>query len=221
MNLIEKAELAKYIDHTLLKPDTTNDDIMKLCNEAQYYGFASVCVNPIHVELCRGLLYGTGIKIATVIGFPLGATLSNVKFYEAGLAILAGANELDMVINISELKAGNLSAVQKEIIDIVELANQSNAIVKVIVETSLLTEAEKLMAARVVSFANAHYIKTSTGFSNGGATIEDVKLFNANCSENVKIKASGGIKTADFAIQLINAGASRIGTSAGVQIMGD
>ncbi len=220
MNLLEKAELAKYIDHTLLKPGANNDEIKKLCHEAQFYGFASVCVNPIHVELCRGLLYNSGVKIASVIGFPLGATLPNVKFYEAGLAILAGANELDMVINISELKAGNLSALQKEITDIVELANQSNAIIKVIVETSLLTEAEKIMAARVVTFANAHYIKTSTGFADGGATVEDIKLFKANCGENVKIKASGGIKTADFAIELINAGASRIGTSAGVQIMG-
>ncbi len=218
---LNNKELAKYIDHTILKPEAGKDDIARLCQEALQYGFASVCVNPVNVAQAKELLAESDIVVACVIGFPLGANLPNVKFYEAGLALLSGAKELDMVLNIAELKGGNLSYLQNEIVDIVELANQSEAIVKVIIETSLLSEEEKINACKVVTYSNAHFIKTSTGFSSAGATIEDIKLMRLNCGSKVKIKASGGIKTREFALQLIEAGADRLGTSAGVKIIED
>lgn len=216
---LSKQELAKYIDHTLLKADASTSELTTLCSEAKANGFASVCVNPAFIPLCKDLLGDSEVKIATVIGFPLGATLSNVKFYEAGMAILAGAQELDMVINITELKAGNLSYVSKEIADIVELARESNSTVKVIIETSMLTEEEKISACKVVTYSGAEYIKTSTGFGGGGATIEDIRLMRQHCGPKVKIKASGGVRTKEFALELIEAGADRIGTSAGVTIV--
>ncbi len=221
MKSISKAELAKYIDHTILKPDATTEDILNLCSEAIKYGFASVCVNPCHIERCVPLLRPSGIKTATVIGFPLGATKSEVKFYEAGLALLAGADELDMVINIGWLKSGRYDELKKEVSDIALLCKDAEKTLKVIIETSLLTEQEKITACKIVSEADAGFIKTSTGFSGGGATLEDIKLMRKHCSSNVKIKASGGIKTLEFALELIEAGADRIGTSSGVSIINE
>lgn len=214
-----KEEFAKYIDHTLLRADATEVEIRKLCHEAIKYNFAAVCVNPCFIDVCKNLLTDTGINIATVIGFPLGANSSNVKFYEAGMAILGGANELDMVINISMLKSGNFSYVEKEISEIVRLADEAKALVKVIIETALLSEEEKIEACRIVSASGAHFIKTSTGFAKIGATVEDVELMRKHCSPQVQIKASGGIKTVDFALKLIEAGATRIGTSSGVELI--
>lgn len=219
MKNFSKAELAKYIDHTILRADANYEDIAKLCKEAIKYGFASVCVNPTHIEQCFSVLQYSDVKVATVIGFPLGATLPNVKFYEAGLSILAGASELDMVINIGKLKYGKYDEVQKEISDLVLLGNESETIIKVIIETSLLTEQEKITACRLVTEAGASFIKTSTGFSTAGATLEDIKLMRKNCGDSVKIKASGGVKTLEFALELIDAGADRIGTSSGIDII--
>lgn len=214
-----KQEFAKFIDSTLLRPDATEREIAALCQDAKENGFAAVCVNPCYVEQCKNHLAGSDIAIATVIGFPLGANVSNVKFYEAGLALLAGAKELDMVLNISMFKSGNYSYVENEIFEIVRLAHEAKAIVKVIIETALLSEKEKIEACKIVSNTGAHFIKTSTGFSRAGATVDDVALLRKHCSPLVQVKASGGVKTAEFALQLIEAGATRIGTSSAVELM--
>ncbi|MCX8055387.1 MAG: deoxyribose-phosphate aldolase [Ignavibacteria bacterium] len=214
-----KEEFAKYIDSTILRADATEHEIVMLCQEAIKNNFAAVCVNPCNIELCKNLLQNSKINIATVVGFPLGANISNVKFYEAGMALLAGATELDMVINIAKLKDRNYSYVEKEISEIVRLSNEAKSIVKVIIETALLTETEKIEACKIVSNSGADFIKTSTGFAKTGATIEDVELMRKYCDPSVKIKASGGIKTVDFALKLIEAGAERIGTSSGVELM--
>ncbi|MCX8055912.1 MAG: deoxyribose-phosphate aldolase [Ignavibacteria bacterium] len=214
-----KEEFAKYIDSTLLRADATEHEIAMLCQDAIKYNFAAVCVNPCNIEVCKKLLQNSVIKIATVIGFPLGANISNVKFYEAGMALLAGATELDMVINIAKLKDRNYSYVEKEVSEIVRLSNEAKAIVKVIVETALLTETEKIEVCKIVSNSGADFIKTSTGFAKTGATVEDVELMRKYCSPSIKIKASGGIKTVDFALKLIDAGAERIGTSSGVELI--
>ncbi|HOQ48702.1 MAG TPA: deoxyribose-phosphate aldolase [Candidatus Kapabacteria bacterium] len=214
-----KEEFAKYIDSTILRADATENEITQLCKDAIKYGFAAVCVNPCNIELCRSLLQNSKINIATVVGFPLGANISNVKFYEAGMALLAGASELDMVINIAKLKDKNFSFVEKEISEIVRLGSEAKALVKVIIETALLTDAEKIEACKIVSNSGAHFIKTSTGFAKTGATIEDIELMRKYCDPSVKIKASGGIKTVDFALKLIEAGAERIGTSSGVELI--
>lgn len=214
-----KEEFARYIDSTILRADATEHEIVMLCQDAIKYNFAAVCVNPCNIELCKTLLQNSKINIATVVGFPLGANISNVKFYEAGMALLAGATELDMVINVAKLKDRNYSYVEKEISEIVRLCNEAKSIVKVIIETALLTETEKIEACKIVSNAGADFIKTSTGFAKTGATREDVELMRKYCDPRVKIKASGGIKTVDFALKLIEAGAKRIGTSSGVELM--
>ncbi|MEJ5246021.1 MAG: deoxyribose-phosphate aldolase [Bacteroidota bacterium] len=214
-----KEEFAKYIDSTILRADATEHEIDMLCQDAIKYNFAAVCVNPCNIELCKTLLQNSKINIATVVGFPLGANISNVKFYEAGMALLAGATELDMVINIAKLKDRNYNYVEKEISEIVRLSNEAKSIVKVIIETALLTETEKIEACKIVSNSGADFIKTSTGFAKTGATTEDVELMRKYCDPRVKIKASGGIKTVDFALKLIEAGAERIGTSSGVELM--
>jgi deoxyribose-phosphate aldolase len=210
---------ASLIDHTLLKPDASRDDIRKLCEEAVRFGFASVCINPWNVPLAAELVRGTKVKVCTVIGFPLGATLSRVKIYEAEEAIKLGAQEVDMVINIGALKSGQDDMVQSDIRGVVEAAHRGGAICKVIFETSLLTLEEKVRAALASKKAGADFVKTSTGFSTGGATAEDVALMRAIVGSEIGVKASGGVRTFDDLRKMVCAGATRIGASASVKIM--
>lgn len=209
--------LNQYIDHTILKPDATIDMIKNLCEEARQYQFASVCVNPCYVDLAAHLLSGSGVKVATVIGFPLGATLSAVKAFEAREAVLRKADELDMVMNIGAAKLGLWEAVTDDIRQVVEAAGDSK--VKVIIETGLLTDDEKRLACQAVLTGGAAYVKTSTGFGPGGATVADIQLFKAVVDNQLGIKASGGIRTREQAEAMIAAGATRLGTSAGVTIV--
>lgn len=206
-----------YIDHTLLKPDATPHDIRCLCREAAEYKFAAVCINPCYVDLAVSLLAGTGVKVATVIGFPLGANLSIVKAFEAKQAVLHGADELDMVINIGAAKLGLWEAVLYDIQQVI--AEGQGRIVKVIVETGLLTEEEKERVCHIVLKSGAQFIKTSTGFAEGGATIADIRLFKSIIGDRIGIKASGGIRTSEEAAAMIAAGATRIGTSKGITIV--
>jgi deoxyribose-phosphate aldolase len=207
------------IDHTLLKPEASEAQIRHLCAEALEYGFASVCVNAGWVPLCAPLLAGSEVKVCTVVGFPLGATLSTVKVYEATAAIEAGAGEVDMVINVGQLKSGNLTAVYDDIAAVVEAAHKGAALVKVIIETALLNEEEKVAAALLAREAAADFVKTSTGFSGGGATVEDVRLLRLVVGPAMGVKASGGVRTAAGALALVAAGATRIGASAGVALV--
>lgn len=215
------SELAKYIDHTALKATTTPAEIDRLCAEARQYGFAAVCINPCYVRRAVEALAGSPVTVATVIGFPLGATTSQVKAAETREAVLAGAREIDMVINIGLAKAGQFDAVEADIRAVVEAAQaaDSRAVVKVIIETCYLTEEEKVEACRRAVAAGAHYVKTSTGMGSGGATVEDVRLMRATVGPAVGVKAAGGIRTAADALKMIEAGASRIGTSSGAQIL--
>lgn len=210
-------EINQYIDHTLLKPDATVDRIRQLCEEAAAHKFAAVCINPCYIEPAVDLLQGTGVKVATVIGFPLGAALTAVKVFEAGEAVLRKADELDMVINFGMAKLGCWQAVTDEIKQVVQAAQGRK--VKVIVEAGCLTDEEKRRACQSVLAGGADFIKTSTGFGPGGATEADIKLFKSIVGGNIGIKASGGIRTRLQAEAMIAAGADRIGTSAGVAIM--
>jgi deoxyribose-phosphate aldolase len=203
----------KYIDQTLLKPDTTRIMIHKLCEEAQSHNFAAVCVNAYYVKEAKEQLKGSSVAVCTVVGFPLGASPSSTKAQEAETAISDGADEVDMVINIGALKDNNLDFVTSDIRAVKEVCLKSQKILKVIIETSLLTEEEKVNACKCVNLAQADFIKTSTGFAGGGATLEDVKLMKNNILEGIKIKASGGVRDKETAQKMINAGASRIGTS--------
>ncbi|NJE25634.1 deoxyribose-phosphate aldolase [Thermococcus sp. MV5] len=211
--------IAKYIDHTNLKSYATKEDIIKLCEEAKKYGFYAVCVNPYRVKLAKEHLKGTEIKVASVIGFPLGATPTEVKVFEAKKALENGADELDMVINIGALKDKDYEYVKKDIAEVVKVAHEKGAIVKVIIETCYLTEEEKEIACKLAVEAGTDFVKTSTGFGTGGATIEDVKLMRKIVGEKVGVKAAGGIRTYKQAIEMIQAGANRIGTSSGVKIV--
>jgi len=211
--------LAKMIDHTLLKPDATQQEIAQLCFEARKYGFASVCVNPTWVSLCAELLKGASAKVCTVIGFPLGATSSETKAFETETAIRQGATEIDMVINIGALKARDLETVAKDIRGVVNAAHARNIIVKVIIETSLLTDEEKTIASLLSKEAGADFVKTSTGFAGGGATVHDVELMRKTVGPQMGVKASGGVRTFEDAASMIKAGATRIGASAGVKIL--
>lgn len=208
---------AQYIDHTLLKPQATVDDITRLCREAAEHNFAAVCVNLGYVDLAAHLLLGTGVKVATVIGFPLGATLSTVKAFEAREAIIRKADELDMVMNIGAAKSGCWESVTDEIRQIVTVAD--GKLVKVIIETALLSDAEKRRACQAVIEGGAHFVKTSTGFGPGGATVADIQLLSETVQGAVGVKASGGIRSKADAESMIAAGATRIGTSAGVEIV--
>lgn len=210
--------IAKMIDHTLLKADTTKAQIVKLCEEAKQYGFASVCVNPTWVATATELLKGTDVKVCTVIGFPLGASTPETKAFETKNAIENGAEEVDMVINIGALKDGNDDLVERDIRAVVEAA-KGKALVKVIIETCLLTEEEKVRACQLAVKAGADYVKTSTGFSTGGATTEDVALMRKTVGKNIGVKASGGVRDIKSAMAMIEAGATRIGTSSGVAII--
>lgn len=207
----------KFIDHTALKPDTTKEVITKLCEEAKQYNFASVCVNPTWVKYCAEFLKETDVKVCTVVGFPLGANTSEVKAFEAKNAISNGAGEIDMVINIGALKDKNNELVYEDIKAVVD-ASESHC-VKVIIETCLLTDEEKVTVCELAKKAKATFVKTSTGFSTGGATADDVALMKKTVGDFCEVKASGGVRNFNDMMSVINAGATRIGTSAGVQLM--
>lgn len=209
-------KFTELIDHTILKAAATSEDVAKLCREAKEYGFASVCVNPCQVKLAAELLKGTGVAVCTVIGFPLGANTREVKAFETTQARLAGAAEFDMVINIGALKAKDFAYVERDIAAVVQAAEGKT--VKVIIETCYLTDEEKITACLLAQKAGAHYVKTSTGFGSGGATIDDVALMKRTVGANLGVKASGGIKTLEDARQMAEAGATRLGTSSGVTI---
>ncbi len=210
--------LASLIDHTLLKPDACRADLEQLCREAAQYCFASVCVNPNWVALCRELLRGSGVKVCTVIGFPLGAHLPDTKAYEARRAVEQGAEEVDMVINIGALKSRDYALVEQDIHGVVQAAGK-DTVVKVILETSLLTRDEKVMGCTLSKAAGAEYVKTSTGFGGGGATVEDVQLMRETVGPEMGVKASGGVRTREDAEKMVAAGATRLGASAGVKIV--
>lgn len=210
-------ELARTIDHTWLKPDATATQIEALCREAIRYGFHAVCVNSYWVPLAAERLRGSGVKVAAVVGFPLGAGLTAAKAAEAREAVKAGASELDMVLNVGALKSGRPDDVRRDIRAVVEAAD--GALVKVILETGLLTGEEKVAACRLAVEAGAHFVKTSTGFGPGGATVEDVALLRRTVGPRVGVKASGGIRDAEAARRMLAAGASRLGTSSGVAIV--
>ncbi len=219
-NIPEDSSIAKLIDHTLLKPDVTNDQIAQLCYEARKYHFASVCVNPTHVRLCADLLKDTDVKVCTVIGFPLGASSPEVKIFEAQTALKEGAREIDMVINVGALKSRDLDLVARDIRGVVLTTHDAGAIVKVIIETALLDEEEKVIACLLSKEAGADFVKTSTGFSGGGATVEDVALMRRVVGPTIGVKASGGIRDRESAESMVAAGATRLGASAGVKIVG-
>jgi deoxyribose-phosphate aldolase len=209
---------ASLIDHTLLKADAAEKDIKKLCDEAAQFGFASVCVNPSWVKKASEFLRGTGVPVCTVIGFPLGATLSDVKAYEARRAIFNGAREVDMVINVGALKSGDDCTVEDDIRAVAEAAHENGVLLKVIIETALLTDDEKIRACLASKNAGADFVKTSTGFSTGGATVNDVSLMRKTVGSALGVKASGGVKGIDDARAMFEAGATRIGASVGVKI---
>ena len=211
---MKKAEIAAYIDHTQLKAFATSAQIEALCKEAAEYHFASVCVNPCHVAYAAKLLKGSGVKVCTVIGFPLGANTPEVKAFETRNAIENGAQECDMVINVGALKEGNIDLVEKDIRAVVEAAN--GTLVKVIIETCYLTDEEKAQACQAAARAGADFVKTSTGFGTGGATPHDVALMRAAIPDTMKVKASGGVHNYQEAMAVVEAGASRIGASAGI-----
>lgn len=211
--------LAATIDHTLLKPDATAAQIEKLCKEAAHYGFASVCVNPTWVPRCAELLANAQSAVCTVIGFPLGATLTRAKREETSAAIDVGAQEVDMVLNIGRLKDGDYAAVYTDIGAVVEVAHAQQVLVKVIIETCLLTQEEKIAASILTQQAGADFVKTSTGFSTGGATVADVQLMRLTVGPEMGIKAAGGVRSAADAFQMFAVGATRLGASAGVQIV--
>ena len=209
-----KMNLAGMTDHTILKPQATEKDIVALCHEAQQHKFATVCVNPTYVQTAAKLLHGTGIGVAAVVGFPLGATFTETKVQEVFMVKAHGGKEVDMVINIGWAKSGNWEAVEHDIARVVEAAHECGLLIKVIIETCLLTEDEKKSVSEIVKRVGADYIKTSTGFAGGGATVEDVRNLKAWVGKDVKVKASGGIRTREFALELVEAGAERLGTSA-------
>jgi deoxyribose-phosphate aldolase len=215
----QKQRLAAVIDHTLLKPEATSSDIEQLCDEAVLYSFASVCVNPYWVPLAARRLNGSPVKVCTVVGFPLGANITKIKVYEARTARDQGAAELDMVLNIGELRAGNHEAVRCDIAEVAGVAQRDGGRLKVIIETCLLTEEEKVTACRLAIAAGADYVKTSTGFSKSGTTVEDVRLMREVVGPEIGVKASGGIRNLASVRSMLEAGASRIGASAGVAIM--
>lgn len=211
-------ELAKYIDHTQLKPDTTMDKINQIVQEARDHHFASVCINPYWVKHCFEQLKDTDVKVCTVIGFPLGATTTATKVFESKQAIQDGATEIDMVINVGELKSGHDNAVKRDIAAIVSAA-KGQALTKVIIETALLTDEEKARACQLAKEAGADFVKTSTGFSGGGATVQDVKLMRSTVGDEMGVKASGGVRDREMVQAMIDAGATRIGASAGIEII--
>ena len=212
-----KQNIANMIDHTVLKAFSSKEDVIKVCKEAKEYGFFSVCINPTHIELAKKELEGSKVKVCTVIGFPLGANTSEVKAFETKDAIAKGAHEVDMVINIGALKDKDYDLVYNDIKAVVDAANKE-ALVKVIIETCYLTDEEKKIVCELSVKAGADYVKTSTGFGTGGSTPEDIKLMRDVVGPNIGVKASGGVRTTEDALKVIDAGASRIGASASISI---
>ncbi|MBR2328635.1 MAG: deoxyribose-phosphate aldolase [Clostridia bacterium] len=211
-------KLNKYIDHTLLKSDATTEQIKKICDEARQYDFASVCVNSCHVPLAKAELEGTDVKVCCVVGFPLGACFTEAKAYEAALSVERGAEEVDMVINIGAAKEGNWGLVEQDIKAVAD-ACHPKAILKVIIETCLLTDEEKRKACLCAKWAGADFVKTSTGFSTSGATPEDVALMRETVGPHMGVKAAGGVRCTEDADKMISSGATRLGTSSGVKLM--
>jgi deoxyribose-phosphate aldolase len=211
-------DFAVCIDHTLLKPEADYDQVRKLCEEAAQYHFASVCINPVYVPLAARLLAGSGVAVCTVVGFPLGATPTEVKVFEARQAVSQGASEVDMVIHVGALKSGDFDAVEQDVRQ-VALACGSKALLKVIIEAALLTDEEKVQACTLCKIAGADFVKTSTGFGPGGATLHDVALMRRTVGDDLGVKAAGGIRDRDMAEQMLRAGADRIGASASIQIV--
>lgn len=214
---MDKRDLAKIIDHTILKAEVTEAEVEKICSEAVKYEFASVCINPSMVKKASELLKNSNVRVCTVVGFPLGANTSEVKAFEAKDAIEKGATEVDMVINIGKLKEGNLEYVKKDIEAVVNVA-KGRALTKVIIETCLLTDEEKIIVCKIAKDAGADFVKTSTGFSNGGATAKDIKLMREAVGKELGVKASGGVRTLEDAMVMIENGATRIGASASIAI---
>lgn len=214
---MKKQQIAPMIDHTALKPVTTGEDIIRLCREAVEFGFGAVCINPVYIKIAHRQLQATGVKVGTVVGFPLGATTTAVKAFETKEAVNAGADEIDMVLNIGALKEKNEQYVTADIAAVVQAA--PGKIVKVILETSLLANDEKILACKLVKKAGAHFVKTATGFGPGGATVADIQLMRQVVGAGFGIKASGGVKNWQDTLAMIEAGATRIGTSSGIAIM--
>lgn len=211
--------LAQFIDHTLLKPEAGETDILKVCSEAAEYGFKSVCVNPVWVKTVKTALKGSGVLTCSVVGFPLGATPTDVKAFEARGAVLDGADEVDMVINIASARAGDKGALVDDITAVAEAVHAGGAILKVIIETALLTDDQKVLACQAAIEAGADFVKTSTGFNGGGATAEDIALMRRTVGPDVGVKASGGVRSREDAQAMIAAGATRIGASSGIAIV--
>lgn len=211
--------LAGLIDHTLLKAEATAEQVRKLCDEAREFGFWSVCVNPGRVSLASQALAGSAVRVCTVVGFPLGATVAAAKAFEAERSLQDGAQEIDMVLNVGALKDGSLDLVRDDISAVVEVCHAAGAPCKVILETGYLGDAEKIEACRLAVVAGADFVKTSTGFGAGGATVADIALMRATVGPDVGVKAAGGIRTYEAALEMVTAGANRIGTSSGVQII--
>lgn len=211
-------DLARLIDHTALKPETTKEDILKLCSEAKEYNFFSVCVNPTWVYTAFEQLKGSDVAVCTVIGFPLGASTPEVKAFETRNAIENGATEVDMVINIGALKGQDYDLVERDVRAVVEAA-KGKALTKAIIETSLLTDEEKIKACEIAVKAGINFVKTSTGFSTAGATVEDIALMRKTVGPNIGVKASGGVRDRETTLAMVEAGASRIGASAGIAIV--
>lgn len=216
---MEILSINKYIDHTLLKPEATSDQIKILCEEAAKYSFFSVCINPHYIKFAKSLLHDTGVKVCTVIGFPLGANSTEVKVFETQNAIENGADEIDMVLNIGAVKSKNWQLVEADIEQVVKMVHQNAKLIKVIFETCLLDSDEIVKCCQICSKVGADFVKTSTGFSSGGATLEVVNLMKSNIPNTLSVKASGGIRDAESANAYIAAGASRLGTSSGVSIV--
>ena len=212
-------EIARLIDHTILKADATRQDVLKVCAEALEYGFASVCVNAYWVPLVAHQLKGSGVKVCTVVGFPLGATSTESKVYEAASAIRQGAEEIDMVLNVGEMRSGDLESVKVDIAAVAEACHANGAILKVILETALLDDQQKIAACELSKAAKADFVKTSTGFSTSGATVHDVELMRRTVGPDIGVKASGGIRTLEDFQKMVAAGANRVGASASVKIV--
>ena len=212
-------DLARYIDHTLLRPDATAGDIDRLCGEAKEYGFAAVCINPTWIRRAATVLRGTPVAVASVVGFPFGASTSEVKATEARRALRDGAREIDMVLNIGALKSGMRETVREDIARVSDACHEAGALNKVIIEAALLTDEEKVIACRLAQLARADFVKTSTGYASGGATVYDVALMRETVGPKMGVKAAGGIRTAEDVREMIAAGATRIGASAGVKIV--
>lgn len=213
------ADIASFIDHTLLKPEASEADVLKVCAEAAEYGFKSVCVNPIWVKTVTTALKGSGVLACSVVGFPLGATPTDVKSFEARGAVLDGADEVDMVINIAAALAGDKGALVEDIAAVAETVHAGGAILKVIIETALLTDEQKVLACQAAVEAGADFVKTSTGFNGGGATVHDVALMRRTVGPDLGVKASGGVRSLADAQAMIAAGATRIGASSGIAIV--